>query len=308
MNSILVTSYCSPDIDGTSCMIAYSEFLNKKGVNAVSGRFGEPVQEAGWVLDHFNIPYPKRLENVDEFDRIFLVDASDLIGLEGNIPPEKVFEIIDHRKVNEVEKFPNAKVQLEFVGSAATLITEKFTKGNIPISREAAILLSSAILSNTLNFCAKVTTDRDRNAFAWLAPVAQLPEDYVHEMFAAKSDLSGAKLEKDLRGEFAWFDLNGHKFGIAQLEMVGAEELVGKRKGEILSVLESLKIELNLEWTFLSIVELEKAINLFVSRDQGAREILHDLFSVEFKDDVAVRQGLIMRKEIVTLIKERGVL
>ena len=70
-------------------------------------------------------------------------------------------EVVDHRAVNEADKFQNAKIQIEMVGSAATLIAEKFLHATTSTSPESAALLYSAIISNTINFQANVTTDRD---------------------------------------------------------------------------------------------------------------------------------------------------
>lgn len=52
---ILVTSLQNPDLDGTACALAYAEFLNKKGYDAIAGIFGVPHREAQFVLDKFNI-------------------------------------------------------------------------------------------------------------------------------------------------------------------------------------------------------------------------------------------------------------
>lgn len=135
MKPILITFYVNPDLDGVAGALAYGEFLQKTGRESVVGIIGEPHDEAKYILDRYNIPYPQKIINADNFDEVVLVDARDLNCLEGNIAPEKVVEIIDHRKINEADKFPNAKVQIELVGSAATLIAEKFIKNSINISK-----------------------------------------------------------------------------------------------------------------------------------------------------------------------------
>ena len=58
---ILVTSYNNPDVDGTACSYAYSEFLRNKNINAQAGVFGKVHKEAQFVLDKFNIKI-KRVE------------------------------------------------------------------------------------------------------------------------------------------------------------------------------------------------------------------------------------------------------
>ncbi|MFA6282432.1 MAG: DHH family phosphoesterase, partial [Candidatus Omnitrophota bacterium] len=126
MKPILITCYVNPDLDGVAGVLAYCEFLQKTGRDTVAGIIGEPHDEAKYILDRYNLTYPKSIIDAGDFDEVILVDASDLNGLEGHINPEKVIEIIDHRKINEADKFPGAKVQIELVGSASTLIAEKF--------------------------------------------------------------------------------------------------------------------------------------------------------------------------------------
>ena len=304
MKPILVTCYVNPDLDGVSGSFAYAEFLQKTGKNAVAGTFGEPHEEAKYILDRFSIQYPQVLLDVQDFDGVILVDSSDLKGLDGKVPPEKVVEIIDHRKINNASDFPNAKIQIELVGAAATLVAEKFMENDTVISKEAAILLCGGILSNTLNFKAGVTTERDRNAFDWLNKTARLPADFWKELFQAKSDLGENKLKERILGDFAWFEMSDKKVGIAQIEMIGAEKLIQERKVDILQMLEEIKVEKQLDFIFQSTLELEGEKNFFVTENPETKKLLEKVLKIEFDGNIAIRDGLIMRKQIVPLLKE----
>ncbi len=126
-DELLITAYENPDLDGFACAFAYSEFLTKQGFDSVAAVFGKPHREVQFVIKKFNIHgLADASKLVGNASGIVLVDASDVSGLSDKIDPTKVVEIVDHRKVNEAQRFPNAKVQIEFVGAAATLIAEKF--------------------------------------------------------------------------------------------------------------------------------------------------------------------------------------
>lgn len=303
-NPILVTCYVNPDLDGFAGAIAYSEFLQKTGKNAVVGIIGEPQDEAKYIIDHFGFEYPPMIPNADNFAKVILVDTSDLNGLGGKISAEKVIEIIDHRKVHEADKFPKAKAQIELVGAAATLVAEKFIQNNVNISKKSATLVCGAIISNTLNFRKSVTTDRDKVAAEWLNKVAKLPEDFWKDLFIAKSDLSGNKLTERIEGDFAWFVIGGKKVGIAQVEMIGAEKLVNERGGEIAQVLNKIQKEMGLDFIFQNTIELEDTKNFFVAQDSETQKLLEKVLSVQFTGIVAERPNLIMRKQIVPLLKD----
>jgi len=304
MKPILITCYVNPDLDGVAGALAYSEWLQKIGKEVTVGIFGEPHEEAKFVLDRFHFTYPQIIKDAGFYDEVILVDASDLIGLEGNIAPDKVIEIIDHRKINEADKFPKAQVQIELVGAAATLIAEKFMQNNVEISEKSATLLSSAIISNTLNFKGGVTTDRDRAAVEWLSHYRQMPADFWRELFSAKSNLAGPKLAERIEGDFAWFVLGGRRIGIAQIEMIGADELISERSNGILKSLDKMKTDLNLDLVFQNTIELEKGKNYIITADELTKIILTRILKVKFVGICAETESLIMRKQIVPLLKE----
>ena len=304
MQSILVTSYVNPDLDGIASVVAYAEFLKKISKKSVAGIIGEPHFEAKYIFDRFGFSYPESIINTDNFDEVILIDASDLNVLEGKILPEKVVEIIDHRKVHEADKFPKAKVQIELVGSVATLVAEKFIKNNIKISKKSATLLFSAIISNTLNFKGSVATDRDKKVAKWLNQVAKLPEDFWKDLFIAKSDLSDNKLTDRINDDFAWFVMGGKKVGIAQIEMIGAKKLIKERGIEIIQTLENLKKKMNLDFVFQNIIELENCKSFFVTSDVKLKELLEKVLDVRFSGISAEKSQLIMRKQIVPLLKQ----
>jgi inorganic pyrophosphatase/manganese-dependent inorganic pyrophosphatase len=77
------------------------------------------------------------------------------------------------------------RARIEPIGAAATLIWEAFrirgfAKG---ISRESAILLAHAIVSNTVNFLVGLSGDRDRAALAELVNIAGLKENWIARYF-----------------------------------------------------------------------------------------------------------------------------
>lgn len=303
MSPILITAYVSPDLDGYACAVAYAELLNNQGISAIAGIIDSAHDEVKYVLQRFNLTPAESIANDDNYKTVILVDASDIIGLEGKIRPEKVIEIIDHRQINESDKFTNAKVQIELVGAAATLIAEKYILTNSKISPRAAILLYSAIISNTLNFKGGVTTDRDRQAAAWLNNYISVDDNYWQELFLAKSNLSGENLEKRIESDFAWFELGGKKIGVAQLEIIGADKLINDRFEEIISVLNKIKVNLNIDHVFQNTIELAVGINYLITDDKLMQNILESALDIKFTNSVALRKTLIMRKQIVPLIK-----
>jgi manganese-dependent inorganic pyrophosphatase len=300
MKPILVTCYTNPDLDGFACALAYSEFLNKTKQNALPGIFGRPHDEVKYLVSKFNLKYPSSADNRLEFGGVVMVDASEVHALAKDFKPEDVIEVIDHRKINDAKLFVNAKIQIELVGAAATLIAEKFQSSEVVMSKQSGVLLYGAIISNTLNFKASVTTDRDLKMAEWLKEKFNFSNGFASEMFLAKSDLTRDKLRDRLSGDMAIKE----DLAIGQIEMIGANKLVEGRKPEILKELREIKSRSKSSMIFLSIIELEDNFNLFITEDPKVQKMLKEIFRIKFEDNVAKREGLIMRKEIMPKVME----
>jgi len=303
MPNIITTSYVNPDLDGVACAIAYAELLNATGQTATACLMGQPTVEAEFALTKLDLPHPLKRTNFETHEALVLLDASEPIHFEHRLSLEQVIEVIDHRKVNEAFKFTNAKIQIELVGAAATLVAEKFFEQAITPSVKSAQILQAAIISNTQNFQAKTTTDRDHTIVKRLANIAPLPNNFTHDMFAAKSDFTGEKLATAMDIETGIFEIAGQRLGVVQLEMVGSEALVRDRQNEILATLSQLQTQNNLNLIFVSILDIEAKLNHFITADPQLQAILSSALNVSFENNHALRQSIIMRKEIVPLVK-----
>jgi manganese-dependent inorganic pyrophosphatase len=301
---ILITSYKNPDLDGVACAYAYTEFLYATYKDVVGAISGSPHMEAQFVLDKFNIPSLENAEKIiNNIEQIILVDTSDIKSLSDQIQSHKVIEIIDHRKVNEANKFPNAKIQIDLVGAASTLIAEKFYNSQIKISPESAALLFSAIISNTINFKANTTTPRDRKMANWLKTKFSFPKNYVTEMFTYKSKFK-KNLREPITDEFVVFNFKGLSLGIAQLEIINVDDFTKFNIIEIKKILKELKKEKSLDFIFLTCIDLEKAFNTIIIIDEATSNLLSQILKVNFENGIARRNGIIMRKEITPLIQD----
>lgn len=294
---ILVTSYTNADLDGTACAYAYAEFLRKQGEEAEAGIFGKMHQEARFVIEEIGAEVKKGEDLIANADKVILTDDSRLEGLPDTVEPEKVVEIIDHREIEEIEEFPNASIQIEKVGAAATLVSEKFWSKNTEISEEAAVLLYGGIKSNTMNFNAKTTTNRDKKMAEWLEKQAEIPENLTRRMFDHKSNV-GKPLKETFLGDFKVVEAKGKNIGIAQLEIIGVENFLEKNKLEIEEALEQIDTEKELDHLYLTCADIEKGFTLLCSTVPETKELISKSLDVNFDGNVARKDRLMLRKEI----------
>ncbi len=286
-------------------MVGYSELLRKKGEDASPGYFGNLQRETKYLLKKFRISRPKKGEDlIEKCDKVVVVDNVNPIGLSEKIDLEKVVEVIDHHYSEKrlLKEYPNAKGEIEEVGAAATLIVEKYMESEIPIDRDPAILLYSGIISNTLNFQSNTTTERDKKAAKWLRKLIDIPKTFARDMFASKSDLSDKKIYDVLTGDLK--ELKDDSLYIAQLEIIDLEKTVREGKEEITKALKTIKKEKSGKYVFLTGMDLEKGFNLFLVVDDKSKELLEKALNVKFVNNIARREGLIMRKEIIPIIEK----
>lgn len=297
----LVTAGNNPDLDGVACAYSYAELLNNTGKPAIACIFGTPSVETQYIMQRYAIsPLAQGETTAKKLKDVIMVDASTIAALP-QVEPSKIIEIIDHRKIHDAKDFPNASIQIELVGAAATLIAEKYQHCKILPSREAAALMYFAIVSNTINFHAEVATKRDMLMSDWLKSLYPFEPEAIHGMFLAKSKLTQPIKEAFLQ-EYYPRNVNGKKITIFQLELIDVEGFIKKNLKEIKNGLEEIKREESLDIVFLSCIDVENFYNEFVAVDEESKALLSKVLGLKFSQGLGHRDGVIMRKEIVPLI------
>lgn len=302
-NSVIVTCYQNPDLDGFACAYAYAELLQKLGIKAQAAISGAPSQEAEFVIKKAKadeVGNAKKL--LEHADAIILVDASDTAGIDEKIKASKVVEVIDNRMHNEAETFKNARIEIEVVGATSTMIAEKFIERGIRISEASATLLYCGIVSNTINFKNRLTTHRDKRTSDWIKSQVEISHDLVERMFKAKSVFKDESLYHIIEGNMALYKFKRALTGISQLEIVEAGKFVEKNSTDLLRDLRKLANKYDTKHIFLSIIDVNEAHNIFIAPDEADQKILVDALNIEFTDGISYTEGIVMRKELVPIL------
>lgn len=301
VSTTIITSYIDPDLDGVACLYAYAEYLNKRGVCTKAMISGTPYIEATWLLKKLKINLPQLI--IQSGDTVVLTDTSDPDDIDPKIPLDTVIKIIDHRSHHNAHLFPKATIQIEEVGAAATLVAEKFYRENILPSKNAAMLLYGGIVSNTLNFKSKLTTERDITMSTWLKKLASISDSFSQEMFQAKSDFSGRIMKDVLNADIT----TPKKFGlqtilISQIEMIGSKRLFQTRGKEIRQALKEILSENKATIVFLSCIDLEEGTNYFYCIDAEGKKFVENILQAQSEEDYFISTPMILRKEILPLL------
>lgn len=301
---ITVTGYVNPDIDCVACAIGYAELLNMQGKEAravYAGDIGEETEFVKRYLGGLNIELVQ--DGYGDGD-IVLVDVSDPEGVDELIDIDKVVEVIDHRKLSYIQSFPNAELHIDLVGSCATLIAEKFQEAGVLPSRDTAVLLYSAIVSNTVNFRNNVTTQRDRDMGDWLKEIGGIEGGYIASMFEYKSNINKGNLDEIMREEFKFYDVQNKRVGVVQLELSDAVRRVRELESDIRRVLSEIKEENSLDYLLFSSIDIIDSFNYFLTIDSDSTELFSNIFNLSNMDKGVRYNGILMRKEIFPKVVE----
>ena len=290
--TVLVTAKRNPDLDGAACAIAYAELLREEGYDAAPLVDGNPDAEARFALDETGWARPAVSMSASE---IVLVDASDVVGLPDAVSAERVVEVIDHRQHHDAERlFPRARIQIEAVGAAATLVAERWRAAARRPRGSTALLLQAAIQSNTQRLRGSVTTPRDLDAAAWLAGIAELPDGFVEGQFAARAAEIVADVDAALSRESKRFDHPEGPYVVAQLELPGAVGLVDAVAAADLARTERVMVNL---------VDVDSARSLLLIWDSAFRRWVAARLGVTFTGAGAECSPAVLRKQIVARLR-----
>ena len=240
-DKIFVVGHKNPDTDSICSAIAYAEFKQMDGINAVAARAGEINPETKFVLEHFDAEEPVLLESAAG-KKIILVDHNEKSQAVDGIDKAEIMEIIDHHRIGDIETPSPIFFHAEPVGSSATIIADFFEKAGKKLSKKTAGLLLSALLSDTVILKSATTTDKDKEVAKRLASIVNEDiESFGMEIKKAKSSIAGKSARDIIKQDFKIYDLS-KKIAVCQIEIVDDEE-VKKMREELLEEMEKVRKE-----------------------------------------------------------------
>ena len=284
------------DIDAYASCIAYANLLKLKGIHAKAVSTAKINETITPNLLKLNA----QLENYEKSDNdeFIIVDVSSKSYFDNIVNEDKIIEIIDHH-VGYEEYWKNKlgeKAKIEFIGAVATLIVELYEKENLieKMSKDIAYLLMSAILDNTLNFKARITTDRDKTAYKKLELIVGDEEHYAEKYFkecqlAIERNLKNA-IENDTKIEKTSAILPP-VFG--QIILWNKEKIL-ENKDSIYNILNNI----GTNW-MINLICLEEGKSYIVASDLEVQIKLEKLLKGRFKQDIMELEDVWLRKEII---------
>ncbi|WP_419737651.1 manganese-dependent inorganic pyrophosphatase [Ruegeria sp.] len=295
----LVFGHKSPDTDSTGSPILWAWYLNEiKGEQAEPVLLGEPNTEAAFMLQRWDLPKPRIIEDVEADAPVVIVDTNNPAELPDSVNRADIRAIIDHHKlVGGLETKGPIDITVRPLACTATIMVDLMgdTAAKMPEAIKGAAL--TCILSDTLEFHSPTTTAHDREVAEKLA--AELGLDvsaYAADMFAAKSDVSSFSDAELIRMDSKEYEVEGTKFRVSVLETT-APGVVLDRKDSLAASMVDVAKEDGVDQVLLFVVDiLNEEATLLVPNDL-VKSVAEKSFGASVDGDAVVLPGIMSRKK-----------
>lgn len=295
---IAVFGHLNPDTDAITAALVYANLLTRQGEAATAYRLGELNFETAFVLKEAGVEAPELLGQLPAGHAVALVDHNESAQSLPGLKTLNVTHVVDHHRLGDLETAQPATLRFEPVGCTATVLLRLHLEANLPVEPLDARLLLSAVLSDTLHFRSPTTTPADREAAAFLAPVAGIADvsAYAMSMFAAKSDLGDTPAAALLKMDYKVFPLGEQTWGIGVIETTNPGYVFG-RQAELLSAMLAEKAASGLDGVLLSVVDILQETNHTLVPGDSEAGVVQAVFGAAAHDHVADLGNRISRKK-----------
>ena len=283
------------DIDGYASSIAYRELLKMKSIES---KFVSNAILNYSITDSLkSIPYSIDDYSINSNDKYIILDLSNKSFFPEFVDENNVVEIIDHHP--GFEDYWNDKLGdntiIEPIGSVATIIVEKYEQDRLldRMDKHIAKLLMAAILDNTLNFTANITTDRDKVAYKKLESLIN-EHDFATTYFSECQKYIEDNLQESIKNDIKIQKTNEYLpevFG--QLTIWDAEELLHKR-----DFINQIMNGYGNEW-MLNIISLSNNSSYIIYSNDEIKIKLEQLLDCYDKNETLIKSPAMLRKEIM---------
>ena len=294
---IYIFGHKNPDTDSI-CSSLVSEILDKKNgwKDTEARRLGNVNKETQYVLDYLGIEAPALLEKVEEGQGVALVDHNEFNQSVEGIEKAKIWSVTDHHRIGNFETSEPLYYTAKPYGCTCTILFEEFKRLGHEIEKKEAILMASAIISDTLLLKSPTTTEYDRKALEELEKIAGINvNEYGLEMLKAGTDLDDFSANELINLDAKNLDKDGTKFVIAQVNTVSIDDVL-KRQAELEEAMRKEIEEKGLKLFVLAITDILNSNSKIIALGEKA-ETVEKAFDVKLENNTAFLPGVVSRKK-----------
>ncbi len=294
---IYIFGHKNPDTDSICSALVKERFNRKLGYEkCVARRLGNLNKETQYVLNYLGIEAPELLEKVEEGQEVILVDHNEFNQSVEGIEKAKVIGVIDHHRIANFETSEPLYYNARPYGCTCTILYKEYKQRGLEISKEEAILMASAIISDTLLLKSPTTTNHDVKALDELEKIAGIDiKEYGLEMLKAGTDLDDFTAEELINLDAKNLDKEGIKFVIAQVNTVSIDDVL-KRQEEIENEMKKAIEEKGLSLFVFAITDILNSNSEIIALGEKSN-VIEPAFGKTLENNRAFLEGVVSRKK-----------
>ena len=212
------------------------------------------------------------------------------------IEEAEILEIIDHHRFGDIQTAYPITVQLEPVGSTATIIANIYFENAIRPSKAMAGILCAAIISDTMNFKSPTSVYKDKITADKLADIAGINiEKFAMEMIKESSAILGKTAKEIFHEDLKEFHLGSQKFAISQIKTMDTDCIKDIYDDLVIYMKQLLDTE-EYDLVMFVITDIIKEGSEVIVFGESI-PLLEKAFNIEVKDSKAFLPGVVSRKK-----------
>ena len=294
---IYIFGHKNPDTDSICSALVKERFNRKLGYEkCVARRLGNLNKETQYVLNYLGIEAPELLEKVEEGQEVILVDHNDFNQSVDGIEGTQIIGVIDHHRIANFRTSEPLYYNARPYGCTCTILYKEYKQKGLEISKEEAILMASAIISDTLLLKSPTTTNHDIKALDELEKIAGIDiKEYGLEMLKAGTDLDDFTAEELINLDAKSLDKEGTKFVIAQVNTVSIDDVL-KRQEEIENEMKKAIEEKGLSLFVFAITDILNSNSEIIVLGEKSN-VIEPAFGKTLENNRAFLEGVVSRKK-----------
>lgn len=306
MSKKLIFGHKNPDTDTICSSLVMEKYGKNNGCDVEAVRLGKINKETKYVFDYLGIEPQRVIEEVEDGQEVILVDHNEFSQSVNNIENAKIHRVVDHHRICNFETKEPLYYTAEPVGCTATILYKMFKQANMEIERKEAVLMLSAIISDTLLFKSPTCTEQDREIALKLAEIANIDiESYGMEMLKAGTDLSDLSAKELITLDAKEVMLKDVKAEIAQVNTASIPDMM-QRKAEIEEEMKKEVEEKGLDIFMLAITDIINSNSQAIVVGNRA-DLVEKSYNVTLEEDSAFLPGVVSRKkQIIPVLTENA--
>ena len=193
---------------------------------------GEPNKETKFALEYFGFQPPTLITKASEADEVILVDHNNPGQSAKDIKQAKVVKIIDHHGIAGFSSPEPIFILTEPVGCCCSVLYKLYKDNDIPITKNIAGLMLSAIISDTVLLKSPTTTQRDIKAANKCAKIAGVNlEEYGKKLLTKGTEISDISDHDLVFQDSKEFPVGDEKIQISQINSYDTKEPLDRKEG-----------------------------------------------------------------------------